>query len=162
MLRGQSESFVEQLDKSGDVHERSCSPETAPILQMSRDSSADPIVHREKIWISVLPRNLCVARPVGRAEIDRTLAVKKAMQKEWDRLRSKYVLDEDHPRQWDVVGGLPVALLLTCRSRRNRRSTSFVPTFLRFCMGRCRAAGEPDIAEFFGGLFGCFRTPHLL
>ena len=83
---------------------------------MSRDSSADPIVHREKIWISVLPRNLCVARPVGRAEIDRTLAVKKAMQKEWDRLRSKYVLDEDHPRQWDVVGGLPVALLLTCRS----------------------------------------------
>ena len=25
------------------------------------------------------------------------------MKKEWDRLRSKYVWDEDHPREWDDV-----------------------------------------------------------
>ena len=25
------------------------------------------------------------------------------MNKEWDRLRSKYVLDEDYPREWDDV-----------------------------------------------------------
>ncbi|MFM7987728.1 MAG: hypothetical protein ACKPKO_51295, partial [Candidatus Fonsibacter sp.] len=37
---------------------------------------------------------MCVARPVGRAEIEKTPAAKAAMQKEWD---------ESHPRDWDEV-----------------------------------------------------------
>ncbi|MFM7978150.1 MAG: reverse transcriptase domain-containing protein, partial [Candidatus Fonsibacter sp.] len=49
------------------------------------------------------PDNLCVARPVGKHEIERTPVAKLAMKKEWDRLRSKHVWDEDHPRDWDEV-----------------------------------------------------------
>ncbi|MFM7984554.1 MAG: hypothetical protein ACKPKO_35030, partial [Candidatus Fonsibacter sp.] len=47
--------------------------------------------------------NLCVARPVGNNEIERTLAAKLAMQKEWGRLRCKNIWDENHPRDWDEV-----------------------------------------------------------
>ena len=43
----------------------------------------------------------CVARPGGRAEIDETPAAKAEIQKELGRLCSKYVWDEDHPREWD-------------------------------------------------------------
>ena len=65
--------------------------------------SDDPVAHREKIGLSLYPDNLRVARPVGNAEIDKTPFAKEAMQKEWDRLRSKYACDEDHPRKWDDV-----------------------------------------------------------
>ena len=51
-------------------------------------------LHREKIAVNSIPDNLCVARPVGKAETERTLAAKVAMQKAWDRLRSKDVWDE--------------------------------------------------------------------
>ena len=44
-----------------------------------------------------------MARLVGKAEIKNTPAAKEATKKEWDRLRSKYVWDEDHPREWDDV-----------------------------------------------------------
>ena len=91
------------MDKSGDVHENVCTSEATLALRMPLDSSDDPIAHREKIGQNVFPDNLCVARPVGRAEIEKTPAAKAAMQKEWDRLRSKYVWDEDHPRDWDDV-----------------------------------------------------------
>ena len=60
-------------------------------------------MHRAKIGFSACPDNLCVARPVGKAKIDRTPAAKASMQKEWDRLRSKLVWDEQNPREWDDV-----------------------------------------------------------
>ena len=41
-----------------------------------------------------------VARPVGRAEIASKPLAAKAMNFTWDRLRSKTVWDEDHPRDW--------------------------------------------------------------
>ena len=53
--------------------------------------------------MSACPDNLFVARPVGKAEIERTLAAKEAVRKAWIRLRSKYVWDEDNPREWDEV-----------------------------------------------------------
>ena len=59
--------------------------------------------HRGKVGFSRFPDNLCVARPVGKAENDRTPAAKASMQKEWDRLRSKAVWDEQHPRESDEV-----------------------------------------------------------
>ncbi len=45
------------------------------------------------IGLSSCLDNLCVARLVGKAEIDQTPAAKAAMQKEWDRLRSNSVWD---------------------------------------------------------------------
>jgi hypothetical protein len=60
-------------------------------------------LHRDKLGLPPCPDNLCVARPVGKAEIDRTPAAKASMKKEWDRLRSKMVWDEQHPREWDEV-----------------------------------------------------------
>ena len=50
-----------------------------------------------------MPDNLCVARPVGKAEIERTPAAKAAMKKEWDRLRSQDVQDESASRKSDDV-----------------------------------------------------------
>ena len=47
------------------------------------------------------PEHICVYRPVGMAEIDRTPAAQEALQKEWDSLRIKLVWDEHHPRAWD-------------------------------------------------------------
>ncbi len=46
---------------------------------------------------------VCVVCLVGQAEIERTPVAKAAMHKEWDRLRSKSVWDEDSPREWDEV-----------------------------------------------------------
>ena len=60
-------------------------------------------MHKEKMGFSSCPDNLCVARLVGKAEIDRTPAAKALVQKEWDRLRSKAVWDAQHPREWDEV-----------------------------------------------------------
>ncbi|MFM7979370.1 MAG: hypothetical protein ACKPKO_08655, partial [Candidatus Fonsibacter sp.] len=59
--------------------------------------------HRDILGFRLCPDNLCVARPVGKHEIERTPAAKLAMKKELDRLRSKHVWDEDHPRDWDEV-----------------------------------------------------------
>ena len=70
---------------------------------LPRQPSGDPRGHRDKLGTPPYPDNLCVARPVGNAEIERTPAAKEAMKKEWDRLRSKYVWDEDLPREWDDV-----------------------------------------------------------
>ena len=45
----------------------------------------------------------CVARPVGKKELERTLAALEARDKEWRRLRSKQVWDESVGREWDDV-----------------------------------------------------------
>ena len=47
--------------------------------------------------------NVRVAPPVRKTEIYNNHAAKAAMQKEWDRLLSKYVWDEEHPREWHEV-----------------------------------------------------------
>ena len=96
-------TFVEELDPSGEHHGTSCSSASTAIFRLPIDTYDDPIAHREQIGLSLYPDNLCVARPVGKAAIDKTPAAKEAMRKEWDRLRSKYVWDEDHPREWDGV-----------------------------------------------------------
>ena len=70
---------------------------------LPRRTSDDAHGHRDKLGISPYPDNLCVGRLVGKAEIEKTPAAKEAVKKEWDRLRSKYVWDEEHPREWDDV-----------------------------------------------------------
>ena len=45
----------------------------------------------------------CVARPVGKREMMSVEAARVAMTKEWDRLRHKYVWDEEHPEEWEDV-----------------------------------------------------------
>ena len=80
-----------------------CSSQSTAIPRLPIDTSDDPFAHRDKIGFSLYPDNLCVARAGGKAEIDETPAAKEAMRKEWGRLRSKYVLDEGHPRDLDDV-----------------------------------------------------------
>ncbi|MFM7980131.1 MAG: hypothetical protein ACKPKO_12525, partial [Candidatus Fonsibacter sp.] len=73
-------------------------------FSMPLSSSSESVPqHRDLLGFCLCPDNLCVARPVGKHEIERTPAAKLAMQKEWDRLRSKNVWDENHPRDWDEV-----------------------------------------------------------
>ena len=91
------------LDSSGERHRTSCSSESTAFPWLPIDTADDPVAHREKIGQSLYLDNLCVARLVGETEIEQTPAAKEAMRKEWNRLRSKYVWDEAHPREWDDV-----------------------------------------------------------
>ena len=52
--------------------------------------------HRTKVPKQPLfPFTACVARPINKAEIAKTPKAQEAMQKEWDRLTSKGVWDEN-------------------------------------------------------------------
>ena len=96
------ETFVAELSEPGVSPSVSCSsPQKRSGLP--RRTSDDAYGHRDKLGTSPYPDNLCVARLVGKAEIEKTPAAMEAVKKEWDRLRSKYVWDEDHPREWDDV-----------------------------------------------------------
>ena len=60
--------------------------------------------HREKIPKNrQFPFSACVARPVGKKELNASPKALEAMQKEWDRLRDKSVWNETEPREWDEV-----------------------------------------------------------
>eukprot|EP00974_Lingulodinium_polyedra_P028532 2749733-Lingulodinium_polyedra.AAC.1 len=43
----------------------------------------------------------CVARPVGKAELEREEKARAARGHEWARFRSKHVWDAENPREWD-------------------------------------------------------------
>ncbi|MFM7981987.1 MAG: hypothetical protein ACKPKO_21980, partial [Candidatus Fonsibacter sp.] len=82
----------------------SMSTSTDKSFSMPLSSSSESIQqHRDFLGFRLCPENLCVARLVGKNEIERSPAAKLAMQKEWDCLRSKNVWDENHPRDWDEV-----------------------------------------------------------
>eukprot|EP00974_Lingulodinium_polyedra_P011819 1140798-Lingulodinium_polyedra.AAC.1 len=72
-----------------------------PCIPSPTKRSPDP--HRRKIAPPVLPYVACVARPVGKAELEREEKAREARDKEWARLREKYVWDEEHPREWEDV-----------------------------------------------------------
>ena len=59
--------------------------------------------HRDKIALSPIPWEACVARPVGKQEIEKTPAAKAALQKEWDKLRKIHTWDESGVREWHKV-----------------------------------------------------------
>ena len=67
----QWELFVSELDSSGGHHEGSCSSQTAAALRLPIDASGDAVAHREKIAISLVLTTFCVARPVGKADIEK-------------------------------------------------------------------------------------------
>ena len=53
---------------------------------------------------SLFPFNACVARPVGKKELESTAKAREAVKKEWDRLREIKTWDEDTVMEWaDVV-----------------------------------------------------------
>eukprot|EP00974_Lingulodinium_polyedra_P131193 11216775-Lingulodinium_polyedra.AAC.1 len=62
------------------------------------DSPGDADPHRDHIAPPLFPFNACVARPVGKAELEREPEAQKARDKEWQRLRDTDVWDEDNPR----------------------------------------------------------------
>eukprot|EP00974_Lingulodinium_polyedra_P039630 3802142-Lingulodinium_polyedra.AAC.1 len=66
-------------------------------------SPGDGDPHRDRIAPPTSPFSACVARPVGKAELEREPEAQKARDKEWQRLRDKDVWDEDHPREWDDI-----------------------------------------------------------
>ena len=114
------ETFVDELGQPGEHHWSSCSSSTEPTPRFPCEPFDGPSGHRDKLGTSLYPDYLCVARSVGKAEIEITIAAKEAMQKEWDRLRSKYVWDEENPREWGDVraearrGGYTVHLGYLC------------------------------------------------
>ena len=120
----------------------SCSSSAGKNPCLPRRTSGDPPGHRDKLGTSPYPDNLCVARPVGKADIEKTPAAKEAMKKEWDRLRSRYVWDEDHPREWDDVrvearrggGGGIQYTWGTCLAYASKRILS-LPNFLEHIRG---------------------------
>ena len=84
---------------SSDVYRMPCLS-SAGSSNEARVSSAP--VHREKLHISGL-FSACVARPVGRHEINRTPAAQMAMRTEWDRLVANEVFDMDSVAEWSIV-----------------------------------------------------------
>eukprot|EP00974_Lingulodinium_polyedra_P128651 11206983-Lingulodinium_polyedra.AAC.1 len=61
-------------------------------------SADDGHPHRRKVCNPWFIGLACVARPVGKAELEREPAARAARDKEWDRLRDKCVWDEANPR----------------------------------------------------------------
>ena len=82
-------AFVQELDSSN-ANCVVCSPSASANSGMPLYEGRSSL-HREKIGLPPCLDNRRVARPVGKAEIDRTPAAKASMQKEWDRLRSNMV-----------------------------------------------------------------------
>ena len=64
---GKYESFVEELEKSSDAHEISCTSQTVPSPRMPLDSSDDHIAHSDNIEQSVLLTTFALlsSRPSG-------------------------------------------------------------------------------------------------
>eukprot|EP00974_Lingulodinium_polyedra_P085296 8258326-Lingulodinium_polyedra.AAC.1 len=62
-----------------------------------RDEPKKTKRHRPRIADPLFPFNACVARPVGKSELAREPEAQKARDKEWNRLRDKYVWDEENP-----------------------------------------------------------------
>ena len=92
---------VQELDSSN-ANCIVCSPSASAIPRMPLGEE-HPSKHRARIDFPSCLDSLCVARLVWKVEIDRTPAAKASMQKEWGRLRSRLVWDEQNPRGWDDV-----------------------------------------------------------
>eukprot|EP00974_Lingulodinium_polyedra_P113031 10941312-Lingulodinium_polyedra.AAC.1 len=52
---------------------------------------------RRRIAPHLMPFVACVARPVGKAELEREEKARAALDHEWERLRSKRVWGEEDP-----------------------------------------------------------------
>eukprot|EP00974_Lingulodinium_polyedra_P072202 6988575-Lingulodinium_polyedra.AAC.1 len=58
---------------------------------------ADDGPHRRRIAPHLMPFMACVARPAGKAELEREEKARAARDHEWERLLSKHVWDEEDP-----------------------------------------------------------------
>ena len=72
-------TFVAELGEPGVSPSASCSS-SKENSGLPRRTSDDAHSHRYKLGISPYPDNLCVARPVGKAEIEKTPAAKVALK----------------------------------------------------------------------------------
>ena len=97
--RKRGDSSASSGSSSDDVSVRASRP--VPSMPTVRERNHR---HRDKCSKERLFHwNAVVARPVGKAEIARVPEAKKAMDKEWNRLRDKRVWIEEKPREWDEV-----------------------------------------------------------
>jgi hypothetical protein len=62
----------------------------------------DPTEHRPKLDIPMIP-GACACRLVDRKEVKANQAAERAIQQEWDRLRSRKAWGEQHPMEWEDV-----------------------------------------------------------
>ena len=89
------------LSKDAQPSQDACAADTLEPPPVPRGPAG---THRMKLnKRSWFPFNACVARSVGKAELDKDKSAQAAMKKEWDRLRAKKVWDECEPREWDDV-----------------------------------------------------------
>ena len=79
---------------------------SVPLMPAFKPKPGEKPDHREKNRSqSLFPFPACVARPVGKAEINREPLARAALQKEWDRLKERKVWDVDPKavREWRDV-----------------------------------------------------------
>ena len=78
------ETFVKELGQPGEHYSSSCTSSTEAVPRLPCEPHDGRPGHRDKIGTLLYLDNLCVARLVGKAEIEITPAAKEAMKKEWD------------------------------------------------------------------------------
>ena len=79
--------------------------------------------HRNKIDTSLLFINACVARPVGKKEIETTPTAQKALDTEWKKLVDKGVWNETKAYEWSDLA----------RTARNKNETIHVGRVFELC-----------------------------
>ncbi|MFM7986267.1 MAG: hypothetical protein ACKPKO_43835, partial [Candidatus Fonsibacter sp.] len=73
------ERTIAELDLETSLVSRRCTSSNS--FAMPRETDTREHSHRDIIGVNKCPDNLCVARPVGKSEIENTPAAKRAMQK---------------------------------------------------------------------------------
>jgi len=87
-------------EPQGEGDSESCPSAAAPTLSTFVFRNR----HRDKIPnFGHLPFNACVARPVGKKEVQQQPKAQAAVKAEWDRLRKIHTWDEDGVREWQHV-----------------------------------------------------------
>jgi hypothetical protein len=122
-----------------------------PLLQRDLREHFLPPKHREKN--TDMPWNCCVARPVYKEEIRRSAGARKALRKEWDRLRLINTWREDLVEEWDAVKArakkahTPVHVGVVLQICVEKDSETEKPERERKCKGRVVFRGNDVVDE---------------
>ena len=97
--------------------------------------------HQERLPEYPWPVNACVARPVGKKEIQENPKAKAALQKEWDRLRQAGCWDETKVRSWREVAA----------EARQKGETHHVGRIFAICVEKNAELAEDNPARKYKG-----------
>ena len=97
--------------------------------------------HQERLPEYPWPINACVARPVGKKEIQENPKAKAALQKEWDRLRQAGCWDETKVRSWREVAA----------EARQKGETHHVGRIFAICVEKNAELAEDNPARKYKG-----------